>query len=547
MMNKSNKPRSAGLPAITLILLSLILLTTGCDVPPANPTDGVYPTVVSATTSSDTFSDMGPADDSIVSGTLRLWMPRQQSYNPLTNDDVQYNYVCNLMYQSLYVSDGQGVLVPELADGHGVWDTDGLIYTVKLRTDARFSNQTPVTAGYYLELFSYIARQESSPYKSSLDIVQSVEAPNESTLVFTLKQRDPFFAYRLLLPICDVTVGDLDGGPPPGSGRYAPVEKKDDGGLILEQNEQWGDGPKGKIETIDVRIYENYEAALQAFSSDELDLVPLPSSSYSEMIRRQNISVRAYDSLNYYFVNYNIDRKDPPFPTEDDLLYIKQILTSAALATDVVEASLVGQAPYPIHPSLAGNASVFGASATESDSATDFTWSSDKRSLLIIYLHGDKIAETIAETAVRKLAMAGVRAEGNALYADTYEERLADGVYDIAVCDLHLGSNPDPGWMYGRVSEYAPKGAGALSQLAFDSYSRATDELAEFEVIKSESPLDVPQYYELVSACERVAPFTGVGFAYEGLMIGPRVRGNIGSHALNPYAKIEELWIWSGQ
>ena len=60
-------------------------------------------------------------------------------------------------------------------------------------------------------------------------------------------------------------------------------------------------------------------------------------------------------------------------------------------------------------------------------------------------------------------------------------------------------------------------------------------------------PLDLPQYYDLLQACEHYAPFSGIGFAFEGVMIGPRVRGNIGSHAMDPYGGIEEIWIWSGQ
>ena len=354
-LNKFNRPTAGCLTRfrlVAVILMLLSFLSGGCDAYITVPSGEGHPTVVTATTAGTADSAWS---ETIVSGTLRLWMPRPDSYHPLINTEVNYYNICNLLYQSLYTSDGQGVLVPELADGHGEWDEAGRTYTVRLRPDLRFSDDTPLTAERVQAIMTYIAQHDRSPYKAALQNLEAVDIPDERTLVFYLHQRDPFFIYLLQFPICNVASAPSGEFPPPGTGRYAVAETKVDGGLRLTPNPHWQGGVFGKIENVDVRVFSDYETALQAFTADELDLIPLPYTSFAELIRRQNVSIRAFPSLHYYFVNYHIERQDPPFADEDDLLYVKQVVAAADLTAADDQSDLLDPEIYPLHPTLSGH------------------------------------------------------------------------------------------------------------------------------------------------------------------------------------------------
>src|SRR5205807_10615735 len=64
------------------------------------------------------------------------------------------------VFPGLYRSDNQLREVPDIAVGQPTMSTDGLTYTFRIRTDAKFSNGDPITAGDFVYSWNRAAARQ---------------------------------------------------------------------------------------------------------------------------------------------------------------------------------------------------------------------------------------------------------------------------------------------------------------------------------------------------------------------------------------------------
>jgi oligopeptide transport system substrate-binding protein len=215
---------------------------------------------------------------------------------------------------NLEVSPGVALEVPTVDNG-GISE-DGLIYTFRLRADAKWSDGQLLTAvdfEYALKrLFDPALASPYAPFyfdiEGSLELYTSaetdpaalsalrdavgVEAVDDSTLVIRLRQPKPSFPeLAALWPVSPVRqdlierYGDrwTEAGNLVGNGPFVLSEWAHGDHMTLEANPNWY-GEKPYLERIVVRMIEDNNAALAAYQNNELDIVNPPMSTYQAIL-----------------------------------------------------------------------------------------------------------------------------------------------------------------------------------------------------------------------------------------------------------------------
>lgn len=107
--------------------------------------------------------------------------------NPLEADSQTTYRVLELIYDTLLNIDKDGNLIPGLAESWDVSD-DGLVYTLKIRANLKFSDGSPLTSE---DVIYTMSRWRAGALLSSqLSVVSSVEAVDKTTVKMTLSSPD---------------------------------------------------------------------------------------------------------------------------------------------------------------------------------------------------------------------------------------------------------------------------------------------------------------------------------------------------------------------
>ena len=172
---------------------------------------------------------------------------------------------------------------------------DGLVYTFKIREDAKFSDGQPLTAADVVFTYETTMQKASA---ADLTMLDRVEATDNYTVVFYLKHPWSTFPFHLsevgIVP--KHAYGENYGDHPIGSGAWKVADFKKDQQLILVPNEHYyGKKPNFKKVTI-LKLDE--DAALAAAKSNKLDLVLVDAEFANTKVEGMNIlEMKAIDAF----------------------------------------------------------------------------------------------------------------------------------------------------------------------------------------------------------------------------------------------------------
>ena len=177
------------------------------------------------------------------------------------------------LFQSTLLTRNQDLkIVNDLAVEYKVSD-DGLIWTVELRKDAKFTDGQPLTSEDVV--YTYNAAAESGSV-IDLSVMKSVEAIDHYIVQFTLKQPQSTFVNLLLtLGIVPKHAHGKDYATNPiGSGPFKLVQWDKGQQLIVEANpEYYGSAPAFKKLTF---LFLGEDAAFAAAKAGTVDIAYLP-------------------------------------------------------------------------------------------------------------------------------------------------------------------------------------------------------------------------------------------------------------------------------
>lgn len=290
--------------------------------------------------------------------------------NPILagNNDVDVD-VSRLTYSSLFQHGPNLELQNDLATGYEL-STDNRQYTIRLRTDVRWHDNTPFTANDVIFTIGSIQTPEySSPLSSAFQGV-TVEKVDDYTVRFTLKQPYAPFLHSLTVGIVPQHVWQNISPKnaalaeqvlkPIGTGpfKFAELTSRRRTGEItsirLVRNDNYY-GPRPYLDEIIFSFFSAHEEAQQALLSRRVDGVSfLPIELATAFAGRSNFSIHPLLLPQYFALFFNQERNVVLRDTG-----VRDALSLAINRQDLVEEALGGQGEplhLPIPPGGAYNA-----------------------------------------------------------------------------------------------------------------------------------------------------------------------------------------------
>lgn len=245
-----------------------------------------------------------------------------QLVNPLfaSVNDVDVDLV-RLVYSGLFRYNTDQELVPDLAESYTLSE-DKKTYTVVLRDHVLWHDGNPLTAADVAFTVESIQNPSvNSPLLVSFQGV-NVSAPDDRTVVFTLKEPFPGFLASLTLGILPEHVW-IDVPPehmrltqknlrPVGSGpfRFEKLEKDDSGFILryeLSRNDQWYRRPP-YLKTFVLEFYTAYDGttgAIQQLRGQKIDALHFVPYDMRSRVARKHISLHTLQLPQYTALFFN--------------------------------------------------------------------------------------------------------------------------------------------------------------------------------------------------------------------------------------------------
>lgn len=223
------------------------------------------------------------------------------SFDPAQLHDGAQRYVWGAVYDTLIYSDDNGDLRPAAAESWEYSD-DARTLTLALRDDMTFDDGDPVTSGDVKATLER-TRDTAGPQQSNLHAIESIDTPDEHTVVLNLSRPDPNLLVALAFGsgvIGDADTLDEEGTAlaPVGSGPYVldPEQTVDGSTYVLRRRDDHWNADSYPFETITVRAIQDRTALFNALLSGELD-AGTADVAQAERIEEAGLSLTRIDGL----------------------------------------------------------------------------------------------------------------------------------------------------------------------------------------------------------------------------------------------------------
>lgn len=230
--------------------------------------------------------------------------------NGATSGSLNDKTVASNIYSMLFRLDYQMNPVPDLAEEWTVSD-DGLTYTFKLREGVQWHDGEPFTSAdvkFTMEEAIMKLHPRSDNFNS---VIESIEAPDDNTVVFNLKKAYGAFMNALaydvyIIPKHLFEGTDIKNNPhsnePVGTGPFMFVEWNRGSHITLKKNPNYFQDGQPYLDQLIFRIIPDAASRVLALETGEIHYLSyqgLPSSAVAELEKNPNISIttKGFESL----------------------------------------------------------------------------------------------------------------------------------------------------------------------------------------------------------------------------------------------------------
>lgn len=207
-------------------------------------------------------------------------------------------YGSPLFQSTLLKRDHDLNIVNDLATGYEVSE-DGKVWTVKLRDDVKFSDGNPLTAEDVKFTFETALNNGSVV---DLSIVEKIEAVDEYTVTFTLKEAQSTFINSLVVTgiVPKHAYGKDYAENPIGSGPYQLVQWDKGQQLIVKANPEYYD-KKPYFQKVTF-LFLTEDATFAAAQAGEVDVAAIPASFSKQEVPGMRLeAVKSVDNRGIVF------------------------------------------------------------------------------------------------------------------------------------------------------------------------------------------------------------------------------------------------------
>jgi peptide/nickel transport system substrate-binding protein len=219
-----------------------------------------------------------------------------QMMNPQGDDsDATLQYMANFFDGLLQRKGPEGTLAPALALR---WEhPDLLTWKFYLRQGVKFHNGNPFTAADVKFTFERLSDPKVSQFVNTGNSIESIETPDDYTVIFRTKQPIPWFANNMhqIFIMDKEDTESRDPGDvmirPMGTGAYKFVEWVKGSYVKMEANEDYWEGAP-PIKKVDIRQISESSTRFAALASGQVDLATgVPVELYDQVRKNPKLEI----------------------------------------------------------------------------------------------------------------------------------------------------------------------------------------------------------------------------------------------------------------
>ncbi|WP_265443634.1 peptide ABC transporter substrate-binding protein [Acetivibrio straminisolvens] len=509
----------------------------------------------------DDVLDTGP----VKNGVLNLFSTEPDTLNPiLTANAYVKEYSC-FVFESLVRLDGNQKAVPLLAES---WEgsDDGMIWTFYLKENVYWHDGIPFSAEDVEFTASTIMNAGvNSPYKTCFENVESFLAQDSTTFKVLLKSPNSFTPELMTFPIIpkhyflgeDILTTPKNNSPI-GTGPYKFAEYKKSEYVRLTSNESWwnkGGGDENSIglpyiEEVNIKIYGKNQSVMNAFQSQEVDVITADRTNWIGYSGRTDIVLKKHVSNQFEFIAFNLSNK---------ILKEKEVRTAIAYAVDrgqIISSIMPGEAvasDLPVIPDTWLNDTNVVSYERDVEKAkqilVDSGWKDNngiyyKRingvntplSLELMVNDDNEIRLAVAEKIKEQLKEAGIGIEIKKVRWDEELGKVQTGKFDMVFIGCTVTSVPDISFLYSS----AEIGTG----LNISGYSNEQVDRYLSLILKEKDPSMKKAYFiNMKEIINQDLPYLGLYFYNEAVIYNKRLRGELNPSVWGRYYDFTKWYI----
>jgi len=225
---------------------------------------------------------------------------------------------------------GTSDLVPDLATALPTISADGLTYTLTLKPDVKFADGTVLTAKMFAEQLNRLLTIGPSCPNDVADTlvipyVASITAPDDSTIVFTLKSKVAYFLQLLATAPYTPAISSsfpatecvlFPTAPVYGVGPWFISQYTQNEQLVLEPNPYYNGDLKPQVDQIIIRYFADPQTLALAVQNGEIDIAWrfLGPQLIAQLQKTAGLTVGTVNggAIRYLVINHTMKPMDDP-------------------------------------------------------------------------------------------------------------------------------------------------------------------------------------------------------------------------------------------